>query len=149
MALPDPPPRAGWVLVTADGVACVRRRWLSVPVSRLRVWIDRYYRRGQGDYCWLVYHATRKRPGYLVLDYVYGGLDVSQRTLGQARQALDLIAHRRAAIAIFTEVTNPQISARIMVRWGWESIATKSSHHLWIRRFYRSAEIASSDSNLR
>lgn len=136
------PPRSGRITVTCEQTLSIQRRLLGLPASRLRVAIDRRFRRGPADCCYLDYRATRHKPGYLTLDYIRTGPQTSFKTFRRAVCALDVIAARLQSVAIFTEVCNPELSPRLLKRWGWEPLHNKTRHQLWVKRLY-SAESSS------
>jgi hypothetical protein len=49
---------------------------------------------------------------------------------------LDEIARIKRSDAILAHVSNPQISDRLMWRWGWERHLVQSSKRQFIKRFY-------------
>jgi hypothetical protein len=129
-------PRRGRIVMRGGMLAAVRRRAFGRRGSSFRIWCDAHFPRGCADCCWLDYRGTRRRPGFLTLEYVRSGPRTSLASFAGALHVLDRIAELREAQAIFAHVGTSAISDRLLRRWGWERHAERLGGRQWVKRFY-------------
>ncbi|HEX3872156.1 MAG TPA: hypothetical protein VHV77_17045 [Pirellulales bacterium] len=127
--------RSGMIDVRAGRLVRVAWRPLPKLVSHLGARTVGRWLHGHksGDVCRLYYHQPRACPEFLVLSYVVSYRDTSFATFRRAVEVLDEIAAVRGTYAIVCQVTNQNISHRLLSRWGWE----QHVQHLFGRNYIK------------
>ena len=104
-----------------------------VEINWIRDWKNH---RRQRDVCRLFYNQPNQHRNYLALTYIESSSQTRAATVLNALKVLDYIAMLKRTDAILAELSNDQISDRLMKRLGWERhLENKRTRH-WIKRFY-------------
>jgi hypothetical protein len=88
------------------------------------------------DACRLFFNQPMAHRNFLALKYIVSNFGTTFATIRRAMLVLDEIARIKKSDAILAHVTSPQISDRLMQRWGWERHLEHSSRRQFIKRFY-------------
>jgi hypothetical protein len=105
--------------------------WAEAKI--LGAWRHRYR---PGNLCRLYYNQPCGHDRFLALAYVESSKGTTLATFRGALTVLDEVARLKRADAIVCEACNPQISDRLLARWGWQPHLRSSRHRHFIKRFY-------------
>jgi hypothetical protein len=94
------------------------------------------HRRQHGDRIRLFYNQPRRFPNFLVLKYAESAHHTGIGTLSRALAVLDEIARLKGSDALLCDVSNGQITTKLLSRWGWEPHCPSWFHRHFIKRFY-------------
>lgn len=91
-----------------------------------------------GDRCLLYYNQPLRSSNYLVLKYVASSRGGVLASLRRVMEVLEEIARLKQSDALLCDVSNPRITAAMLVWAGWEAHCPSWRHRHYIRRFYGS-----------
>jgi hypothetical protein len=131
--------RAYGVIEIAQGrlVRIVLRPWPKIFTSDDVLLRGQFSHRGLlRDACRLYFNQPWGHRNFLALKYIVSHLGTTFATIQRAMQVLDEVARIKRSDAIVAHVSNPNISDRLMERWGWERHLESSNRRHFIKRFY-------------
>lgn len=127
--------RCGRIVVAAGRLIRVEQHRFPSPASIAQIWFQRRFFRSTGDACWLDYHVPRNLPGYMTVDFIRSGRGARFSTTAAAMHALHEIARLRNSQAIVANVTNSDLTDRLISRFGWQRHLPHWPGRHFIRRF--------------
>jgi hypothetical protein len=104
-----------------------------IEINWIRGWKNQ---RRQHDVCRLFYNQPIQHRNYLALTYIESSSQTRAATVLNALKVLDHISMLKRTDAILAEVSNEQISDRLMKRLGWIRHRLNQPKRHWIKRFY-------------
>ncbi len=130
--------RYGRIEMIGGRLHCIALRpWPKIPMwAEARLWGKWRHGRQAGDVCRLYYNEPRSGDRFLTLAYVESSRDGTLASFRGALQVLDQIARIKGSDFLVTAVANVRISERLLARWGWEPLAPRRWHRLYVKRFY-------------
>ena len=100
-------------------------------------WISQWRaKRRPADHCRLFYNQPLHHRNYLTLSYIESTFQTSWKSVSRSLRVLDRVAFFKQSDAILTEVSNPGVSDRLMLRLGWERHLLQAGKRHFIKRFY-------------
>ncbi len=115
----------------------VFRPWPKVFSNDDVTWRGQFTTRGLlRDACRLYFNQPLAHRNFLALKYIVSNFGTTFATIRRAMLVLDEIARIKQSDAIVAHVASPQISDRLMRRWGWGRHLEHSSRRQFIKRFY-------------
>ena len=91
---------------------------------------------GTRDLCRLFYNQPFQHRNYLVVSYIESTFQTRWKSISAAVRVLNRIAFLKRSDAILAEVTNDDISDRLLSRLGWERHLEQNRKRHFIKRFY-------------
>lgn len=103
----------------------------ALGAKMLAPWLRRLRR---GNRCRLYFNEPRSCPGFLALRYVESTCDADFATVRRALAVLDEVARLKNSDALLCDVTNLNISDRMLAWFGWVPHAPMPGHRNFIKR---------------
>lgn len=132
--------RSGLIFSQAGELRSVFGRWWQFPASLAHVWLHRRWRSLPSDQCFLHYTRPRSSPGFVSLRYICSGPKTKLATVHRAMVTLDEIALTLDAYAIVCCASNPRLSEKLMLRWGYHRHAHSLPGFHYIKRLRQTLE---------
>lgn len=126
--------RYGVVAVHNEHEFTIRRRLLPKMPSLWEAWLDSRWRRLPENNLFLYYNIPYRCSGFMVLAYAQAGRKTSVTTLRTGLSVLDEIAKLKGLHAIVCHATNPKLTERVMVYFGFKRHALQLKGHHYIKR---------------
>ena len=103
----------------------------ALGAKMLAPWLRRLRR---GNRCRLYFNEPRSCPGFLALRYVESTCDADFATVRRALAVLDEVARLKNSDALLCDVTNLNISDRMLAWFGWVPHAPRPVHRNFSKR---------------
>ncbi len=128
--------RCGQIVTAAGKLLAIRHRPWPSAGSVAQVWLHARLTRWNDDRCVLDYHQPLGMRGVLTVDFIRSGERTKYKTFSAAVHLLDEVARIRQCKALVANVSNANLSDRLMTRFGWERHLEHWQGRHWIKRFY-------------